>query len=239
LAHPETLRTGINTTFRYDLTKNTNLYVETAYQQNKSHIELAPSPISTAGDNDVLLPRTNYWNPFGVDLNFNFRPVDIGPRKADITNDSYRIVAGVKGTILDRWNWDTYYSYDNDKVVDQTSNAISESRLRASLAKSTPDALNIFGGANYRNPKSTLDSIRVTTQRAVTRPSISGTVRSRAISSNCPPARSVARSCWRPVRRNSAKPTTPSPPRSTTSSAKLSSPTRPTPAARLIPSPWN
>lgn len=162
---PETLRTGINTTFRYDLTKNTNLYVETAYQQNKSHIELAPSPISTAGDNNILLPKTNYWNPFGVDLNFNFRPVDIGPRKADITNDSYRIVTGVKGTILDRWNWDTYYSYDNDKVVDQTSNAISESRLRASLAKSTPDALNIFGGANYRNPKSTLDSIRVTTQK--------------------------------------------------------------------------
>ncbi len=162
---PETLRTGINTTFRYDVTKNTNLYLETAYQQNKSHIELAPSPISTAGDNNILLPKTNYWNPFGVDLNFNFRPVDIGPRKADITNDSYRMVAGVKGTILDRWNWDTYYSYDNDKVVDQTSNAISESRLRASLAKSTPDALNIFGGANYRNPNSTLDSFRVTTQK--------------------------------------------------------------------------
>lgn len=162
---PETLRTGINTTFRYDLTTNTSLYLETAFQQNKSHIELAPSPISTAGDNNLLLPRTNYWNPFGVNLNFNFRPVDIGPRKADITNDSYRLVAGVKGTISSRWNWDTYYSYDNDKVVDVTSNAISESRLRASLARSTPDALNIFGGANYRNPTSTLDSFRVTTQK--------------------------------------------------------------------------
>ncbi len=162
---PEVERTGINTTFRYDLTPNTNFYLETAFQQNKSHIELAPSPISTAGDNNIIVPKTNYWNPFGVDVAFNFRPVDIGARKADITNDSYRMVAGVKGTILSRWNWDTYYSYDNDKVVDVTTNAISESRLRASLAKNTPEALNIFGGASYRNPTSVLDSIRVTSQK--------------------------------------------------------------------------
>ena len=162
---PEVERTGINTTFRYDLTPNTNFYLETAFQQNKSHIELAPSPISTAGDNNIIVPKTNYWNPFGVDVAFNFRPVDIGARKADITNDSYRMVAGVKGTILSRWNWDTYYSYDNDKVVDVTTNAISESRLRASLAKNNPDALNIFGGASYRNPTSVLDSIRVTSQK--------------------------------------------------------------------------
>ena len=162
---PSTERLGINTTFRYDLTKDVSFYVETAYQQNKSHIELAPSPISTAGDNNIIVPKTNYWNPFGVDVSFNYRPVDIGPRMADITNDSWRLVAGAKGSILDRWNWDIYYSYDNDKVVDQTKNAISESRLRAALAKSTPDALNIFGGASYRNPANVLDGIRVTTQK--------------------------------------------------------------------------
>ena len=162
---PEVERTGINTTFRYDLTANTNFYLETAFQQNKSHIELAPSPISTAGDNNIIVPKTNYWNPFGVDVSFNFRPVDIGARKADITNDSYRMVAGVKGTILSRWNWDTYYSYDNDKVVDVTTNAISESRLRASLARNTSQALNIFGGASFSNPTSVLDSIRVTSQK--------------------------------------------------------------------------
>jgi iron complex outermembrane recepter protein len=162
---PSTERTGINTTFRYDMTPTTSFYVETAYQNNKTHIELAPSPISTAGDNNIIVPKTNYWNPFGVDVSFNYRPVDIGPRMADITNDSYRMVFGVKGSIGTNWQWDAYYSYDNDKVVDQTKNAISESRLRASLARNTPDAINIFGGASYRNPASVLDSIRVTTQK--------------------------------------------------------------------------
>ena len=163
---PEVTRTGMYTTFRYDLTKDIELYAEASYQQNKSHIELAPSPISTAGDNNILLPKTNYWNPFGVDLNFNYRPTDIGARKADITNNDYSILFGAKGKIFDRFDWDTAYTYGYDEVVDLTSNAISESRLRLSLAKSTPDALNIFGGPNYKNPASVLDFFRVQTQKA-------------------------------------------------------------------------
>ncbi|HNC22997.1 MAG TPA: TonB-dependent receptor [Opitutaceae bacterium] len=163
---PEVKRTGMYTTFRYDLAKNIELYAEASYQQNKSHIELAPSPISTSGDNNILIPKTNYWNPFGVDLNFNYRPVDIGARKADITNNDYQILFGARGTILDKFDWDTAYTYGYDDVVDLTSNAISESRLRAQLALSTPAALNPFGGASYKNPTSTLDAIRVQTQKA-------------------------------------------------------------------------
>jgi outer membrane receptor protein involved in Fe transport len=163
---PETTRTGLNFSYRYDVSKNISLFAEASYQQNKSHIELAPSPISTAGDNNILLPKTNYWNPFGVDLNFAFRPIDLGPRQADITNNSYSLLFGARGTILNRWDWETGYTYGYDEVVDLTSNAISESRLRASLAKSTPDALNIFGGSTFRNDPSVLNSIRVQTQKA-------------------------------------------------------------------------
>lgn len=163
---PETKRLGINATFNYDLAKNINFYSAVSYQQNKSHIELAPSPISTASDNGILVPKTNYWNPFGVDVSFDYRPIDIGPRKADITNSTYSILLGAKGTVLDRFDWDFGYLYGNDEATDITTNAISESRLRASLAKTTPDALNIFGGANYRVPQSTLDEFRVKTQKA-------------------------------------------------------------------------
>jgi outer membrane receptor protein involved in Fe transport len=163
---PEVQRTGLNFTYRYDLTKNIQLFGEASYQHNKTHIELAPSPISTAGDNNIIVPRTNYWNPFGVDVSFNFRPVDIGPRKADITNHSYSLLLGAKGTIFDRFDWEVGYTYGFDEVVDLTTNAISESRLRASLARSTPDALNIFGGANFKNPQSVLNGIRVQQQKA-------------------------------------------------------------------------
>ncbi|MBI5768504.1 MAG: TonB-dependent receptor [Verrucomicrobia bacterium] len=163
---PEVQRTGLNFTYRYDISKNLTLFSEGAYQQNKSHIELAPSPISTAGDNNILVPKTNYWNPFGVDLNFAFRPVDIGPRKADISNNSYSLLFGARGTLFDKWDWEVGYTYGYDEVVDLTTNAISESRLRAALARSTPDALNIFGGANFKNSPATLNGIRVQSQKA-------------------------------------------------------------------------
>ena len=163
---PEVQRTGINTTLRYDLSKNIQFFGEASYQHNKSHIELAPSPISTAGDNNIIVPKTNYWNPFGVDVSFNFRPIDIGPRMADITNHSYSMLFGARGTILDKFDWEVGYTYGYDEVVDLTTNAISESRLRASLAKSTPDALNIFGGATNKNTPGSLNDIRVQQQKA-------------------------------------------------------------------------
>jgi outer membrane receptor protein involved in Fe transport len=163
---PEVQRTSLFSTFRYDLTNNIQFYGKASYQQNKSHIELAPSPISTAGDNNIIVPKSNYWNPFGVDVSFNFRPVDIGPRKSDATNDSYNLLFGLRGTLLDKWDWDAAYTYGWDQVVDVTTNAISESRLRAALARTDSGAFNVFGGAAFKNNPATLDSIRVQSQRA-------------------------------------------------------------------------
>ena len=101
-----------------------------------------------------------------MDLAFNYRPIDIGPRQADITNNDYQLLFGAKGKWLDRFDWDTAYTYGYDDVVDLTSNAISESRLRAVLARSTPDALNIFGGPTYKNSPAVLNAVRVQTQKA-------------------------------------------------------------------------
>lgn len=165
---PEVQRSSLFSTFRYDLTENIQFYGKASYQQNKSHIELAPSPISTAGDNNIIVPKTNYWNPFGVDVSFNFRPVDIGARKADITNDSYNFLFGLKGTLFDKWDWDMGYTYGWDQVADVTTNAISESRLRAALARTDSSAFNIFGGPNFKNNAATLNSIRVQSQKAGT-----------------------------------------------------------------------
>jgi len=165
---PEVERTGMSTTFRFDLTKNMNFYAEASYQQNKTHIELAPSPISTAGDNSIIVPKTNFYNPFGVDVSFNYRPVDFGAREADILNDSFRYLFGLQGNILSKFDWDTAYTYGYDQVTDVTSNAMSESRLRAALARTDATAMNIFGGPGFRNNPATLNSIRVKTQKAGT-----------------------------------------------------------------------
>ncbi len=161
---PEANRAGLHGAVRYDVRRNLNLYGEFSFQKNKSHIELAAPPISTVTDNGIVVPRTNHWNPFGVDIQFEWRPVDFGPRRSDVTNETYHVLTGAKGNIGDRWDWDVGYTYGHDRTKDRSSNMISESRLRQVLARSTPNALNIFGGAGFRNDPAVYDEIRVTTE---------------------------------------------------------------------------
>lgn len=166
---PETDRRGIHARFSYDLTPTVELYTHFVYQRNVTETHLAPSPISTAGDNNIIVPKTNYWNPFGVDVSFNYRPTEVGPRIAKITDVVHGMLAGVKGTMLGKWDWDVGYKYSYDDNRDATeASAVSESRLRAALAKTDATALNIFGGPNFKNNKSTIDSFKVTSYKAGT-----------------------------------------------------------------------
>lgn len=162
---PKAERTGIQTNFRYEISDNVEAYVSLSYQHNQSETHLAPSPISTAGDNQIIVPKENFYNPFGVDLNFNYRPTEVGPRIGNITSNTYTILAGVKGTLMDKFDWDVGYSFGRDETVDKTTNALSESRVRAALARTDATAFNIFGGPNFKNDPATVDFIRTTSQK--------------------------------------------------------------------------
>ncbi|MSU23499.1 MAG: TonB-dependent receptor [Opitutus sp.] len=127
----------------------------------KSETHLAPSPISTTGDNNIIVPASNYYNPFGIPLAFTYRPIEAGPRIAKIESKSMGYRAGLRGSIRERFDWDLGWAWTKNESTDRTTNALSESRVRAALAKNTPDALNIFGGPSFKNDPKTIDSIKV------------------------------------------------------------------------------
>ncbi len=162
---PEAQRLGFAGSFKYDITTSTRAYLDLAYQHNESETQLAPSPISTAGDNGIFVPATNFYNPFGVDVSFNYRPTEVGPRIANITSNTMSLLIGVQGRFLDAFDWDVGYTYGRDETVDATTNAMSESRTRAALARTDATALNIFGGPGYRNNVATINGIKVNSQR--------------------------------------------------------------------------
>ncbi len=162
---PSQERVGMRTQFGFQFTPEIEGYMTASYQQNKSEIQLAPSPISTAGDNLIYVPRYNYWNPFGVDINFNYRPTEVGPRISNVTNNNWDLLFGLKGKFMDRFSWDTGAYFGYDEVFDVTTNALSESRVRAALARTDATALNIFGGADFRNNPATINGIKVTSQK--------------------------------------------------------------------------
>lgn len=162
---PATARKGIEASFDYDLGKNLTFYSEFSYQRNESETQYAPTPISTAGDNNIIVPATNYYNPFGIPVAFTYRPVEMGPRFSNVLSNSYGYLGALRGS-AGRFDFDFGYSYSFNESTDTGGNQMSESRLRAALAKTTPDALNIFGGTTFKNNQATLDGIRVKPQSA-------------------------------------------------------------------------
>jgi outer membrane receptor protein involved in Fe transport len=129
----------------------------------------------------ITVPASNYYNPlgpttFGSVANPNrlpnlvnvpvtglplrlttYRPVDTGPRVYEVSDDSYRLLAGLRGQKFG-FDWESALVYSWAKTDDHTTNAVSNTLFQQALAKSTPDAYNPFNGGNqlvYSGPDTT------------------------------------------------------------------------------------
>jgi iron complex outermembrane recepter protein len=116
----------------------------------------------------IVIPSTNYYNPFGavgspnrlpgytgpaLDLYLGsapgagtaaYRPVDAGPRKTEVENLSTRALVGLRGDFAG-WNWESGLLYTEASTEDR-ENRISNTLFQRQLALSTPDAYNPFNG---------------------------------------------------------------------------------------------
>lgn len=119
---------------------------------------------------DVIVPASNYWNPFGPvtfsdgtpnpnrlpGLNIpdegvasiinDYRFVDAGPEVIEVKNTSFRVLAGLRGQ-WSGWDWETAALWSEAETEDK-SNRISNTLLQQSLALETPMAYNPFNGGN-------------------------------------------------------------------------------------------
>lgn len=151
---PKVERSGVNLSFRHTLSSHATAYARFAYQHNWSYLEMPQYYFSQTA------PRSNYWNPFGVDVGFYWRPTEMGPQTSSVIDQTLTGVVGVRGIARGRWQWDTGYSYSHSQNTEKITNFINRDALRAALALTTPDALNVFGGAGFQNNPTTLASIR-------------------------------------------------------------------------------
>ncbi len=114
----------------------------------------------------VVVPASNYYNPFGnvgsphrlagyagpgLDLVLGsltgtaaYRPIDAGPRKTEVENLSSRVLAGLRGD-WDGWNWESAVLYSMAASEDK-ENRISNTLFQEALSWDTPDAYNPFSG---------------------------------------------------------------------------------------------
>ncbi len=162
---PDTQRLNLFVQGHYDINDSVTAFGEIGYYTADTQ-RIQPPVINL---NTLTIPTTNYWNPFGpvtfsdgrvnpnripgltnvpvtglaVTLN-QYRFVDAGFQKVDVSNYQARALGGLRGEWRG-WDWESALLYSEAEALDQ-SLAVNTQALQASLALSTPDAYNPFNG---------------------------------------------------------------------------------------------
>lgn len=176
---PETTRYQAFGALNHRFDSGMEAFAEGFYYRADSWTSNATSPISANSDNGIYVPASNYYNPYGsrfygpgtdnpdiapMDVRINnYRPLELGPRTADVSSRAYQVRGGLRG-YMGEWDWEAGASYGSGKTRDEAGNMMRESALRERLALDTPDAFNPFGGPGG-NDAAVLDAIRLGTWR--------------------------------------------------------------------------
>ena len=149
----------------YELTDNVEFFGELGFYAAESHA-IQPPVINL---NDLWIPASNYWNPFGP-VTFsdgspnpnrlpgltnvpagglpvymgNHRFVDAGFQDVIVENYQIRLLGGLRGEWAG-FDWETAFLYSGARATDSSPN-VNSTALQQSLALSTPDAYNPFNG---------------------------------------------------------------------------------------------
>jgi len=93
--------------------------------------DLAPAPVSgvgPGGGNSLSIPANNPYNLFGITIGVGqpagaptvrTRLDEMGMRQAINDTDTWRVVAGLKGAITDRYDWEADFAYSRASLVER------------------------------------------------------------------------------------------------------------------------
>jgi outer membrane receptor protein involved in Fe transport len=185
---PQVDRINLFATGHYDVTDGLELFGEAGYYTAKTKSIQASTGTLSSGP--LIIPASNYYNPFGAVGSPNRLPgisapagglgvtlssynfADVGPNVVDVRNNQYRILGGLRFDAIGL-KWETAALYSEAEVTDR-SNGISQTLLQRQLALNTPDAYNPFNGAGpfpsngmdaTPSSRAAIDAITITTER--------------------------------------------------------------------------
>lgn len=171
----------------HDFGNGVEAFAEALYYNALTNSNRATQPLDS-GLAFLIIPKQNYWNPLGpvgspnripglrltdvpaegLDILLqNWRPTELGARFIRVRTETYRLMAGLRGRI-GGWEWEGAVANSGNSTRDTENNRFSKTLLLAELLKTTPDAINPFGGPNA-NTQEQLDRARIsTTNRGTT-----------------------------------------------------------------------
>ena len=112
----------------YELESGIVLDFEIGASKRKSSLMMAPVPMGSGAQftYGLTIPADNPFNPFGEDLAYRKRMLDVGPRLFSQEADTFRYVFGASGT-LDRLgaDWEVYHTRQEYSSTQLTENYIN------------------------------------------------------------------------------------------------------------------
>ncbi|MEM7460524.1 MAG: TonB-dependent receptor [Pseudomonadota bacterium] len=140
-----TERQNIMAFVNHEFLNGTEFFGEATYYHADYNREREAAQILSSGR--LAVSAGAFYNPFGVNLEIrDYRPLDIGPRRVDVENDSFRLLGGLRGDWGD-WNWETALLHSEAETTDVT-NRVSNTLFQQAINGTTADAYNIFAGGN-------------------------------------------------------------------------------------------
>jgi iron complex outermembrane recepter protein len=162
---PETERFGFTTRAKMRLARAVDLFAEFGYRNIFTEQMLAPAPIEGDVEN-IAVPASNPFNPFGDDVVFRYRVTEAGPRIDEIESDIFRAVGGLMVHLPGRWELETALLYSETDTEATTFNNLSRAAVIAGLADTNPaTSFNVFGAGDNVNNPATINSFLVNTVR--------------------------------------------------------------------------
>lgn len=158
----------------FDLGSGLEAYSELLLSHIETKQSFTPGAISNSGVgtrynpvtggltlDDNKLPVGNPANPFSTPARFGYTFLDIGPRSSKIDSDSYRVLAGLKGS-LKTWDWDVAAGTSENKATSYQYNRINGVELVNALKTGSYDFLH------PENSKAEADKLRLNLKREST-----------------------------------------------------------------------
>ncbi|MDO8629474.1 MAG: TonB-dependent receptor plug domain-containing protein, partial [Phycisphaerales bacterium] len=132
------------TSFEHEFTDSLTAFAEIMYSNNRTYYAFTPGVIQF-GPEGLTLPANSPYNPFRIPLTSLLGRTNFGPvRKFDTDSNSSSFLGGVRGTVLNRWNWEVAAAYGQNQVASVARNAIRATTYQAALNGTLSGFTNSF-----------------------------------------------------------------------------------------------
>lgn len=168
--YPAYYYTSAYAEFEHDISENLKAFAKFTYSDNFTFYAFTPGVINFSTEG-LSLPVNSPYNPFGLALTTLTARTNFGPvRKFDTESLGANFLGGLKGTLLQRWDWEAAASYGMNRVTTIARNAIRattyQSALNGTLSGFTNAFFNPFGPSSNPNLANALFTTSTSSNRA-------------------------------------------------------------------------